>query len=432
MSGGDGVSRWRPLVGVLAAITVSQTGTRISAIAIPWLVLTTTHSATETGLVAFCELAPYVVVKALTGPLTDRVGPRRVSWSTDLVSAAAAGLVPLLHATHALPFWLLLAMVAVIGSARGPGDQAKEIMILEAAERGRVPLERATGLAGLTDRLATTVGPAIGGVVIAVFDPLTGLLANAACFLLGSAIVALSLPRGMGKAVLPHEDDSGADVPRAGYWRRFGEGLRFLRGEPLMLAIIVTVGLANLLDQAFIGVLVPVWAQDSGAGPAAIGLFGTVRGIAAVCGSVVATAAAHRMPRRVVFLTGFAVSGAPKFWVLAIHAPLWMILVVFAVGSFAAGFLNPILGAVPFERVPRHLLGRVMALMDSLAWTGIPLGGLVAGAAVTAIGLAPALVTAGVAYLLVTGLAGLRHEWREMDRRRGRSHMSADTDTSRA
>lgn len=427
MTKGDGVLRWRPLVGVLAAIAVSQTGTRISAIAIPWLVLITTHSATETGLVAFCELAPYVVVKALTGPLTDRVGPRRVSWSTDLVSAAAAGLVPLLHAAHALPFWLLPPMVAIIGAARGPGDQAKEIMILEAAERGRVPLERATGLAGLTDRLATTVGPAVGGVVIAVFDPSTGLLANAACFLLGSAIVALSLPRGMGTAVPPHEDE-----PRTGYWRRFGEGLRFLRGEPLMLAIIVTVGLANLLDQAFIGVLVPVWAQHTGAGPAAIGLFGTVRGIAAVCGSVVATAAAHRMPRRLVFLTGFLVSGAPKFWVLAAHSPLWTILVVFAVGSFAAGFLNPILGAVPFERVPRHLLGRVMALMDSLAWTGIPLGGLVAGAAVTAIGLAPALVTAGVAYLLVTGLAGLRHEWRDMDRRRGRSHMSADTDTSRA
>lgn len=423
MTRDEGV-RLRPLVGVLAAIAVSQAGTRISAIAIPWLVLITTHSATETGLVAFCELAPYVVVKALTGPLLDRVGPRRVSWSTDLVSAAAAGLVPLLHAVHALPFWLLLPMVAIIGSARGPGDQAKEIMILEAAERGRVPLERATGLAGLTDRLATTVGPAIGGVVIAVFDPLTGLLANAACFLLGSAIVALSLPRGMGKAVPPHEDE-----PRAGYWRRFGEGLRFLRGEPLMLTIIVTVGLANLLDQAFIGVLVPVWAQHTGAGPAAIGLFGTVRGIAAVCGSVVATAAAHRMPRRLVFLTGFLVSGAPKFWVLAVHSPLWTILVVFAVGSFAAGFLNPILGAVPFERVPRHLLGRVMALMDSLAWTGIPLGGLVAGAAVTAIGLAPALVTAGVAYLLVTGLAGLRHEWREMDRR---GHMSAATDTSRA
>lgn len=423
MTRDEGV-RLRPLVGVLAAIAVSQAGTRISAIAIPWLVLITTHSATETGLVAFCELAPYVVVKALTGPLLDRVGPRRVSWSTDLVSAAAAGLVPLLHAVHALPFWLLLPMVAIIGSARGPGDQAKEIMILEAAERGRVPLERATGLAGLTDRLATTVGPAIGGVVIAVFDPLTGLLANAACFLLGSAIVALSLPRGMGKAVPPHEDE-----PRAGYWRRFGEGLRFLRGEPLMLTIIVTVGLANLLDQAFIGVLVPVWAQHTGAGPAAIGLFGTVRGIAAVCGSVVATAAAHRMPRRLVFLTGFLVSGAPKFWVLAVHSPLWTILVVFAVGSFAAGFLNPILGAVPFERVPRHLLGRVMALMDSLAWTGIPLGGLVAGAAVTAIGLAPAFVTAGVAYLLVTGLAGLRHEWREMDRR---GHMSAATDTSRA
>ena len=50
--------RLRPLIGVLAAIAVSQTGTRVSAIAIPWLVLVTTGSATRTGLVALCDVLP--------------------------------------------------------------------------------------------------------------------------------------------------------------------------------------------------------------------------------------------------------------------------------------------------------------------------------------------------------------------------------------
>lgn len=136
----------RPLTGVLAAMAVSLTGTRISAVALPWFVLVTTGSATRTGLVAFCEMAPYVVVKAFTGPLVDRTGPRAVSWSTDLVSATAAAAVPLFHALHLLSFPLLLALVAVIGAARGPGDLAKEVMVPEAAERGGVPLERATGL----------------------------------------------------------------------------------------------------------------------------------------------------------------------------------------------------------------------------------------------------------------------------------------------
>jgi predicted MFS family arabinose efflux permease len=71
--------------------------------------------------------------------------------------------------------------------------------------------------------------------------------------------------------------------------------------------------------------------------------------------------------------------------------------------------------------VPEHLLGRVLSLINSLSWVGIPLGGLVGGAAVTALGLTPVLLVAGGAYFLVTSLAGLRPEWREMDRKRLRA-----------
>jgi hypothetical protein len=62
------------------------------------------------------------------------------------------------------------------------------------------------------------------------------------------------------------------------------------------------------------------------------------------------------------------------------------------------------------------MLGRVGALGDSLAWAGIPLGGLAAGAAVASAGLVPVLLACGVVYFLITSLAGLRPEWREMDR----------------
>ncbi|MFJ8333650.1 MFS transporter [Streptomyces sp. NPDC094437] len=404
----------RPLGGVLAAMAVSLTGTRVSAVALPWFVLVTTGSATRTGLVAFCEMAPYVLVKALAGPLVDRVGPRAVSWSTDLVSALAAAAVPLLHAVGLLSFPLLLALVAVIGAVRGPGDLAKEVMVVEAAERGGVPLERATGLSGATERLAATLGPAVGGSLVALLGPLTGLFVNAACFALGSVVIGVALPRGMGHAAGDPGAASGSE--RSGYWRRFGAGFAFLRGELLLLTVIVTVGVTNLLDAAFSAVLLPVWAKESGHGPAVIGLAGSAMGATAVAGSLLAALAAHRLRRRAVFFAGFLVSGAPRFLVLALDAPLGVVLAVFAVSGFGSGFLNPVLGAVLFERVPRHLLGRVNALGDSLAWSGIPLGGLVAGAAVAAAGLVPVLFIAGTAYFLTTSLAGLRPEWRELDR----------------
>ena len=48
-------------------------------IALPWFVLTTTGSATKTGLVALAELLPLVLLKVLGGPVIDRVGARRVA-----------------------------------------------------------------------------------------------------------------------------------------------------------------------------------------------------------------------------------------------------------------------------------------------------------------------------------------------------------------
>ncbi|MFJ7078028.1 MFS transporter [Streptomyces sp. NPDC098781] len=399
-------------------MAVSLTGTRVSAVALPWFVLVTTGSATRTGLVAFFEMAAYVLVKAFTGPLVDRVGPRTVSWTTDVASATAAAAVPLFHALHLLSFPLLLALVTVIGAARGPGDLAKEVMVPEAAERGGVPLERATGLSGVTERLASTVGPAVDGALVALLGPLPGLVVNAGCFALGSVIIALVLPRGMGE---PAEGASPqAGETKEGYWKRFGEGFTFLRTEPLMLTVIVMVGITNLLDAAFMTVLMPVWAKESGNGPTAIGLTGTAMGAAAVAGSLIAAVAAHRLRRRVVFFTGFLLAGAPRFLILAFDAPLGAVLAVFAVSGFGAGFLNPVIGAVLLERVPRRMLGRVNALGDSLAWAGIPLGGLIAGAAVASVGLAPVLLAGGAAYFLTTNLAGLRREWREMDRPRGR------------
>ncbi|WP_157246437.1 MFS transporter [Nonomuraea typhae] len=404
----------RPLgsiAGVLAAIAVALTGTRVSAIALPWFVLTTTGSAAQTGLVAFAELAPYVLVKALAGPLVDRAGPRRVSWLADVLSAAAAAAVIALHTLAMLPLGALLALVALIGAARGPGDLAKEVMIPEAAERARVPLERAAGLMGVTERLAQTVGPVAGGALVAVTGPLTGLGLSAACFALGSVIVAWTLPRDMGHRPAVHDE-------REGYWRRFGQGLAFLRGEPLLLAVAVMVAVTNLLDAAFSQVLAPVWAKESGYGPAVLGLNSSVMGLTAVAGSLVAAAVAHRLRRRPVFFAAFLLCGAPRFLILAVDAPVWVMAGVFALSGFGAGFINPILGAVSYERVPRELLGRVNSLQQALSWGGIPLGGLLGGVAVAAAGLGPVLLACAGLYALTTNLTGLRPEWREMDRAR--------------
>ncbi|MET7641307.1 MFS transporter [Streptomyces sp. NPDC005438] len=411
----------RPMVGVLVAMATSLTATRVSTVALPWFVLVTTHSAAWTGLVAFCEMAPYVLVKLLAGPVVDRIGTRRVSWVADLVSAVVALAIPLLHLAQLLALPVLLGLVALIGAARGPGDVAKEVMVPVAAEYGRLPLERATGLSGAVERLALTVGLAAGGALVALVGPLASLTVNAGCFALGSLVVRLTLPRD-GAATVEGAEAATAAEERSGYRGRLREGFTFLRTDTLLWAVVVMVGVTNLLDAAFGAVLIPLWARSSGNGPAVIGLVGGVMGAAAIAGSLLAAGIAHRLPRRMVFFGGFLVAGAPRFVVLALGAPLPVVLAVFALGGFGAGFLNPIIGSLAFERVPRRMWARVNALGDSIAWAGVPLGGLLAGAAVGFVGLVPVLWAGGAVYAATTGLTGLRREWREMDRdrRRGR------------
>ncbi|MGI8869709.1 MAG: MFS transporter [Mycobacteriales bacterium] len=397
----------RPLIGLLTAYGVSITGTRLSAIALPWFVLVTTGSATRTGVVAFAEMAPYVLVKAFGGPVVDRIGPRTVSIWANLASAVVVGLVPMLHAVHALHFGTMVALVAVAGSLRGPGDAAGGALVPQVSAQANVPLERVTGLEGTIERLGSTIGPALAGALIAVLGPLSALTIDAASFAGAAVIIASTIAARRA----PHADEAGG-VRR--YLADLRDGFAFIRQERLLRAIAIMVGITNLLDAAMMSVLMPVWARGGHGGAGAIGALMSCFGITAVAGSVLAAAYATRLPRRRVYFAGFLLAGAPRFLVLAFGAPLPVILAVFAIGGFGAGFVNPVLGAVIFERIPEGLVGRVTALTGALAWSGIPLGGLLGGALVSGTGITIALVATGTAYLVTTIVPARSPEWSKM------------------
>ena len=119
------MSRRAPLIGFLIADAVSLAGTRVSMIAIPWLVLTTTGSAAKTGLVALAEMLPLVVVKALAGPQIDRVGARRVADHRGCAEHAGDRHDPAARRVRDAGVSGVAAVVAVGGALRGAGDGAK-------------------------------------------------------------------------------------------------------------------------------------------------------------------------------------------------------------------------------------------------------------------------------------------------------------------
>jgi MFS family permease len=112
---------------------------------------------------------------------------------------------------------------------------------------------------------------------------------------------------------------------------------------------------------------------------------------------------------------------APRFVVLALGARLWLVIAVYAVSGFGLGFINPIIGAIQFERAPRAMYGRVRTLVVAVAWSGIPFGGLVGGGLVALLGLSPTLLVAGGIYVAATAFPALQRDWANT----GRSPLDA-------
>ncbi|MBX4865018.1 MFS transporter [Rhizobium sophorae] len=393
--------RGGPFLALAAAETLSLSGTRLSTIAIPWLVLSTTGSPVLTGLTAMMEMLPYVAAKALSGPLIDRVGPRRIAIVCDIASVAVVMLVPMLDWLGLLTTPLLLPIVFVMGVLRGPSDAAKQAMVPDIAALAAMPLERVTGVVGAIERLASTAGAAGAGALIGLIGPGQALVVNAITFAAAALIVGVGIPR-LRSMPEPRSTPEAQPDEISSYLGDLREGWRFLRGDTVLVSIVVMVAITNLLDQAYGAVLLPVWTQSSGHGPELLGtMFATFTG-ASIVGAAIAAAIGERMPRLMVFTVAFLLTGFPRFFILALDAPLALIFLTLAIAGFASGFLNPILSAVIFERIPKPLTGRVTAMNAALCFALIPFGGLVGGALISTIGLATALSLTGLAYLAAT------------------------------
>jgi MFS family permease len=271
----------------------------------------------------------------------------------------------------------------------------------------QVPTERVTGLGSAAERLASTAGAALAGALVAIIGPINALVIDAASFALAAVLIAgttRELPRPRRQA-----------VREKGYLRQLRAGWVFLRGDAVLVAMVVMVSITNLIDAAYSTVLVPVWALGNDRGAGAIGLLFAVFAAGSTVGSVLAATFAAGLPRLPTYVVAFVIAGAPRFLVLVGNLPLYVVLATAVVGGFASGFINPILGALVFERVPEVLIGRVSSLNSSLCWSLIPFGSLVGGALVALSGLAPALVVCGIAYFAATLLPVVRPEWRSID-----------------
>jgi MFS family permease len=265
------------------------------------------------------------------------------------------------------------------------------------------------------------LGAALAGGLVAAIGAANAVAVDAVSFGLCAVVLVLttrSLEGHPGHDELDRPDPLRTDAadPSSSYVEQLREGWDFLRHDPVLISLALMVAVTNLLDLAWSAVLLPVWAHESGAGVAAVGLVFSVWGGASMLGSVVAAAYGTRLPRFATYLVAFLITGLPRFVMFAIGVPLWAILATCVVGGCASGFLNPVLGAVQFERIPRPMIGRVSSLSNALCWSLMPFGGLLGGALVTGLGLDQAILVVGVAYFAATMAPALLPSFRGMNR----------------
>lgn len=405
----------KPFLALSVATVLSTTGTRFSAIAIPWLVLETTGSPVLTGLAGFAEMLPYVLAKALGGPLIDRLGARRMAITCDALSTVAVALVPLLYWAGLLSIWVLLPALALIGVLRAPADASKQAMVPAVAALGQMPLERVTGVVGASDRLAGTLGAASAGALIGLLGSGSALLANALAFLLSALVLAAGVP-GAIKVVVAAEAAAEPAVTES-YRDQLVAGWRVLRQDAVLMGLMLMIAFTNLFDQAYSMVLLPVWVRTAGLDVTWVGILLATFSGSAIVGAMLAAVYGARLPRLLLYTLGFICAGPVAAGSFALNLPLPAILAVLLVGGLAAGFINPIVSAILLERTPAPMVGRVIALVGALSWSLIPFGGLYAGLLVDNLGITAALGVTAALYLAAIMVPLLVPSFRQMGRK---------------
>lgn len=401
------------LAGVVGATFVSSAGNTATVVAAPFFVLSLGGGPAQVGLAAAAASAPVVVGSVLGGVLVDRLGHRRTSVASDVASGTTSLAVAVLALTAGLPFAAFCALLVLGALVDAPGQSARLVMLPRLATRADVPLQRAVGLGSGAERLGQTLGAPLGGLLVVVVGPAGAFATTAAGFAASAVLVLACAPS--GRLLAPTDDagtpDPAGAAPPQGFWADLLDGVRALRRIPVLAFVAVVCLALNLLDAARWSVLLPLHAEAVLGGATAVGLVLGALSAGSVGGAVLYSAVGHRLPHRGTFVAAFVLTGGPTSVALATGASLPVLVVVAAAAGLSGGVLNPLIGVLRLELCPPHLLARVDGLVRAAAWSGIPVGTLLAGALAGPLGLATCFAAIGVVYVAVALVPLVGRPW---------------------
>ncbi len=362
-------------------------GLWMEGLVVGWLVLDMTDSPFWVAMVDFCRAIP-VPFAGLFGPvLTDRFQRRRVILALQTLNALALMAIAVLYWSDALEYWHLAAAAAVGGIVWGLDWPNRRAFIPDLVGKSRVVDGMLLGNG--VQAFARVSGPLLGGVALAVLG-----VGGALVILVSMAMLSALLLMGI------KSDARSPDVPPgiARSLSRVVDGLRYVRGQRVILGIMAVTVIMNVWAFPYQSLL-PVFARDVlGSGPVGLGLLACSSGLGSFLGLLLVTRFRHD-PRRVRIFTGGSLlccvglvgfAGCEHF-ALAV-------LMLLVVGLGQAGF-SSMQSTILLMEAPDHIRNRVMGTLVCAIGMG-PFGKIQAGSIATLAG-APVAVASMSSFAMI-------------------------------
>jgi MFS family permease len=336
-------------------------------------------------------------VAPFAGLLGDRYSRKRVMVVSDLVRAAALGMMAavVLADGPSLAVYALATGVTLVGTAFRPAQAALTPSLARTPEELTASNVTASSIEGV----GIFVGPALGGLLLALTSAGVVFVVTAATLLWS----ALMIVRIFGGAT-PERGEQAAGVGRA-----VVEGFRTVVAEPSVRLVVGLFSAQTFVDGA-LNVLIVVLALDVLAmGESGVGFLNSAGGIGGVIGAVGAAALVGRARLAADFGFGIVLWGIP---IAAIGIWPNQVTALVLLGLVGAGnTIVDVAGDTLLQRTaPDEVLARVFGVMESLMLLTVALGSLAAPLMISGLGTRGALVVVGLVLPIAAALS-----WRRLN-----------------
>jgi MFS family permease len=343
---------------------VSQLGDYIALFAVPFFVFDQlTDDPAWFGRIFFAETIPAVLFGVTSGLLLDRWSRPRLMVGSDLLRAILfVAMAAFADGRFGGGPWTVMALSFLLGTAAA-GFNASLYAYLPSLVRSS-ELTAANARLRVTQQFFFVLGPAIAGLVIALFGFPFAFMLNAGTFVV-SSLTLLALPI---ERLKPE--------PTETYVAGTMEGLRFVWRNPILRYVTIGAFMTNFLNSYVESVLVLLSESVFGVSDAqGTSYIFAVFGLGGVLGALTARRVTASIGLGRTFVLGMAIWGV-GILASTFTAELAIALPVFAAAGFGLPWVVVANTTVRQVATPPHMLGRVTAAASGLVMAALPIGAL--------------------------------------------------------